>query len=95
MFPILFVFCVFYVTHCCILIFVGKVFELQCKTFLNPHVDVCLNYDCSWCCSKLVKKTSKTYETLRFLLDHPRRCFIYLFPNQYVFLCVLRLLSEH
>ena len=31
--------------------------------------------------SLVVPKTSRMYETLRFLLDHPRRCFVYLFPS--------------
>lgn len=34
----------------------------------------------SWCISKLVPRNSRTNDTLHFLLDHPRRCFIYLFP---------------
>ncbi|KAE8228750.1 hypothetical protein CF326_g6307 [Tilletia indica] len=29
----------------------------------------------------MVPKGSQTFETLRFLLDHPRRCFVYLFPS--------------
>ncbi|KAF7968660.1 hypothetical protein HWV62_29741 [Athelia sp. TMB] len=35
----------------------------------------------SWIISKLVPRTSRLHETLQFLLDHPRRCFIYLFPS--------------
>ncbi|CAK5281873.1 unnamed protein product [Mycena citricolor] len=35
----------------------------------------------SWILSKFVPKSSRSGETLRFLLDHPRRCFIYLFPS--------------
>lgn len=35
----------------------------------------------SWIISKLVPFKSRTNETLHFLLDHPRRCFIYLFPS--------------
>ncbi|KAJ4483156.1 cation transport protein-domain-containing protein [Lentinula lateritia] len=31
--------------------------------------------------SKIVPRTSPLHETLQFLLDHPRRCFIYLFPS--------------
>ena len=31
--------------------------------------------------SLCVPKSSKIHETLCFLLDHPRRCFIYLFPS--------------
>ncbi|GAW00592.1 hypothetical protein LENED_002124 [Lentinula edodes] len=31
--------------------------------------------------SKIVPRTSRLHETLQFLLDHPRRCFIYLFPS--------------
>ncbi|KAE8225980.1 hypothetical protein CF319_g1342 [Tilletia indica] len=34
-----------------------------------------------WSISKMVPKGSQTFETLRFLLDHPRRCFVYLFPS--------------
>ncbi|KFY43108.1 hypothetical protein V494_02102 [Pseudogymnoascus sp. VKM F-4513 (FW-928)] len=33
-----------------------------------------------YCSSKLVPKTSGIWEELRFLLDHPRRCFTLLFP---------------
>jgi len=33
-----------------------------------------------WIITKCVPHQSLTNETLRFLLDHPRRCFIYLFP---------------
>ncbi|CAD6954293.1 unnamed protein product [Tilletia controversa] len=34
-----------------------------------------------WVFSKMVPTRSMTFETLRFLLDHPRRCFVYLFPS--------------
>lgn len=34
-----------------------------------------------WIVSLCVPKGSSVYETLRFLLDHPRRCFVYLFPS--------------
>ncbi|ESK97349.1 potassium transporter [Moniliophthora roreri MCA 2997] len=34
-----------------------------------------------WILTKLVPKASRANETLHFLLDHPRRCFIYLFPS--------------
>ncbi|TFK74624.1 TrkH-domain-containing protein [Pluteus cervinus] len=34
-----------------------------------------------WIITKLVPKTSRMNETLHFLLDHPRRCFVYLFPS--------------
>ncbi|KFY70118.1 hypothetical protein V499_09440 [Pseudogymnoascus sp. VKM F-103] len=34
-----------------------------------------------YCTSKLVPKTSGIWEELRFLLDHPRRCFTLLFPS--------------
>lgn len=33
-----------------------------------------------WTYSKCLPKTSRSYETVRFILDHPRRCFVYLFP---------------
>lgn len=31
--------------------------------------------------TKIVPKKSRAQETLHFLLDHPRRCFVYLFPS--------------
>jgi hypothetical protein len=34
-----------------------------------------------WIMSKLVSSTSRLHETLHFLLDHPRRCYILLFPS--------------
>lgn len=34
-----------------------------------------------WIISKCVNKKSRLHETLHFLLDHPRRCFVYLFPS--------------
>ncbi|KAI0697181.1 cation transport protein-domain-containing protein [Cytidiella melzeri] len=35
----------------------------------------------SWICTKFVKDDSPEDRILHFLLDHPRRCFIYLFPS--------------
>jgi len=35
-----------------------------------------------WICSKYVPKGSGIWEELRFLLDHPRRCFTLLFPGK-------------
>ncbi|PIL33508.1 transporter [Ganoderma sinense ZZ0214-1] len=34
-----------------------------------------------WIISKLVPRRSRINETLHFLMDHPRRCFVYLFPS--------------
>ncbi|KAG1782036.1 cation transport protein-domain-containing protein [Suillus placidus] len=34
-----------------------------------------------WIITKFVPKDSRLDETLHFLLDHPRRCFVYLFPS--------------
>ena len=35
-----------------------------------------------WATSKYVPRTSGIYEELKFLLDHPRRCFTLLFPSK-------------
>ena len=35
-----------------------------------------------WVCSKCVPRESGIWEELKFLLDHPRRCFTLLFPNR-------------
>ncbi|KAI0263834.1 cation transport protein-domain-containing protein [Gloeopeniophorella convolvens] len=34
-----------------------------------------------WVTTKVVPRKSRLNETLHFLLDHPRRCYIYLFPS--------------
>ncbi|KAJ8507628.1 hypothetical protein ONZ45_g10031 [Pleurotus djamor] len=34
-----------------------------------------------WVISKCITSGSRLHRTLQFLLDHPRRCFIYLFPS--------------
>ncbi|ORY75670.1 cation transport protein-domain-containing protein [Leucosporidium creatinivorum] len=46
---------------------------------------------CIWIISKLVPRQSRTRETLQFLLDHPRRCFIYLFPSHQTWFLVFAL----
>mgnify|MGYP002712079410 FL=1 len=48
-----------------------------------------------WFMSRCVSKQSRTYETLSFLLDHPRRCYLYLFPshNTWFLLFVLFILT--
>ncbi|EJU04228.1 hypothetical protein DACRYDRAFT_114599 [Dacryopinax primogenitus] len=45
-----------------------------------------------WIISKLTSNTTPMAETLRFLLDHPRRCFVYLFPSPQTWLLTLVLL---
>ncbi|BGP04531.1 hypothetical protein JCM10049v2_000333 [Rhodotorula toruloides] len=44
-----------------------------------------------WIVSKAVPSRSRTRETLQFLLDHPRRCFIYLFPSYQTWFLVFML----
>lgn len=47
-----------------------------------------------WTLAQCVSQGSRLYETLRFLLDHPRRCFVYLFPREntwFLFFLVLGL----
>ncbi|KAI0359598.1 TrkH-domain-containing protein [Trametes cingulata] len=46
----------------------------------NTAFPVLLRFEI-WILSKLVPTESRLNETLHFLLDHPRRCFIYLFPS--------------
>ncbi|KAL4064271.1 cation transport protein-domain-containing protein [Scleroderma yunnanense] len=41
---------------------------------------ICLRFSI-WVFTKFVPADSRLHETLHFLLDHPRRCFIYLFPS--------------
>ncbi|GAA5892072.1 hypothetical protein JCM6882_005687 [Rhodosporidiobolus microsporus] len=44
-----------------------------------------------WILSHVVPRRSRTRETLQFLLDHPRRCFIYLFPSHQTWFLVFTL----
>ncbi|KAJ3570181.1 hypothetical protein NP233_g4576 [Leucocoprinus birnbaumii] len=44
-----------------------------------------------WILSKLVRVGSDSYAALSFLLDHPRRCFLYLFPSHQTWFLVFSL----
>ncbi|KAI5982486.1 cation transport protein-domain-containing protein [Pisolithus albus] len=44
------------------------------------------------CITKIIPAGSRLNETLHFLLDHPRRCFIYLFPSHQTWFLVTMLL---
>ncbi|KAJ7772100.1 cation transport protein-domain-containing protein [Mycena maculata] len=46
-----------------------------------------------WILSCIVPAESRTSETLHFLLDHPRRCFIYLFPSHQTWFLVTVVLT--
>src|SRR5882762_6641931 len=58
------------------------VYDLWCEFAVPLHnkADSCHSND-RWILTKLVPDQSRANETLHFLLDHPRRCFIYLFPS--------------
>ncbi|KAF8809851.1 potassium transporter [Phlegmacium glaucopus] len=45
-----------------------------------------------WTLSKICAKDCETHETLSFLLDHPRRCFLYLFPSHQTWFLVICLI---
>jgi hypothetical protein len=65
--------------------FQRAVFPLLLGTFLiiigNTGFPCMLRF-VIWLCSKCVPQRSGVWEELRFLLDHPRRCFTLLFPSQ-------------
>ncbi|WVQ71233.1 hypothetical protein IAR50_000758 [Cryptococcus sp. DSM 104548] len=46
-----------------------------------------------WTIYKLVPSTSRIHESLKFLLDHPRRCFVYLFPATQTWVLALVMLG--
>ncbi|KIK16827.1 hypothetical protein PISMIDRAFT_112632 [Pisolithus microcarpus 441] len=46
----------------------------------------------TWIVTKTIPAGSRLNETLHFLLDHPRRCFIYLFPSHQTWFLVTMLL---
>ncbi|OCF31127.1 potassium ion transporter [Kwoniella heveanensis BCC8398] len=46
-----------------------------------------------WLIYKLVPSSSRISESLKFLLDHPRRCFVYLFPSTQTWVLCLVMLS--
>ncbi|KAH9965506.1 cation transport protein-domain-containing protein [Russula dissimulans] len=53
---------------------------LNIPTLCSQAYDPSLRFSV-WVTTRLVPKKSQLNETLHFLLDHPRRCFIYLFPS--------------
>jgi Trk-type K+ transport system membrane component len=63
--------------------FQNAIFPLLLGTFLviigNTRFPCMLRF-VIWVASKLVPQNSAAWEELRFLLDHPRRCFTLLFP---------------
>ncbi|SCV68413.1 BQ2448_534 [Microbotryum intermedium] len=59
-----------------LLIFVMSILILGGNTAYPVFLRICI-----WTISKVVPRQSRTRETLQFLLDHPRRCYIYLFPS--------------
>ncbi|WVQ97343.1 hypothetical protein IAU59_004454 [Kwoniella sp. CBS 9459] len=46
-----------------------------------------------WTTYKLAPQTSRISESLKFLLDHPRRCFVYLFPSTQTWVLCLVMLT--
>ncbi|KAI6163432.1 cation transport protein-domain-containing protein [Pisolithus thermaeus] len=46
----------------------------------------------TWVVTKVIPAGSRLNETLHFLLDHPRRCFIYLFPSHQTWFLLTMLL---
>ncbi|OWZ79653.1 potassium ion transporter [Cryptococcus neoformans Tu401-1] len=46
-----------------------------------------------WVIYKCVPESSRVRESLKFLLDHPRRCFVYLFPATQTWVLALVMLS--
>ncbi|TBU58845.1 TrkH-domain-containing protein [Dichomitus squalens] len=45
-----------------------------------------------WICTKVVKDGGTNDQVLHFLLDHPRRCFLYLFPSHVTWFLVVVLI---
>ncbi|KAI9633595.1 cation transport protein-domain-containing protein [Dioszegia hungarica] len=46
-----------------------------------------------WTFYKMVPKNSRTRESLKFLLDHPRRCFVYMFPSTQTYVLAMVMAS--
>ncbi|KAJ8591379.1 hypothetical protein M405DRAFT_788957 [Rhizopogon salebrosus TDB-379] len=55
-------------------------FMILCILAGNTAFPVLLRF-LIWIVTKLAPRNSRLQETLHFLLDHPRRCFVYLFPS--------------
>jgi Trk-type K+ transport system membrane component len=75
----------FTLTNNSMLGFEPAIFPLLLMTFLvvigNTGFPCMLRF-CIWVASKLVPVGGGLWEELRFLLDHPRRCFTLLFPSR-------------
>ncbi|ETI24311.1 hypothetical protein G647_03680 [Cladophialophora carrionii CBS 160.54] len=75
----------FTLTSNSMLSFQRAVFPLLLMTFLIIIGNTgfpCMLRLTIWATSKFCKKSSPLWEELRFLLDHPRRCFTLLFPRE-------------
>ncbi|KAI5982488.1 TrkH-domain-containing protein [Pisolithus albus] len=55
-------------------------FMIICTLAGNTAFPVFLRFTI-WVVTKIIPAGSRLNETLHFLLDHPRRCFVYLFPS--------------
>ncbi|KAL6301984.1 cation transport protein-domain-containing protein [Sparassis latifolia] len=62
------------------------VFLVFCVLAGNTLFILCNRHLSSWILAKLYPNNSRTKESMQFLLDHPRRCFIYLFPSHQTWL---------
>ncbi|EMD39626.1 hypothetical protein CERSUDRAFT_111935 [Gelatoporia subvermispora B] len=61
------------------------VFLVICVLAGNTAIPVFLRF-LIWILTKILPHNSRTLESLHFLLDHPRRCFIYMFPSSQTWL---------
>ena len=81
-----------------------KLTTLNVGEFVSCRVIYLIDFLGSWFITKLIPRKSHLNETLHFLLDHPRRCYTYLFPSHqtwflltivflltYVLLCCYRM----
>jgi Trk-type K+ transport system membrane component len=66
----------------CLSVSLQKLASLDASIFTDFTASTFSNHCASsWCISKVIRKNSRLHETLQFLLAHPRRCFVYLFPS--------------
>ena len=64
----------------------SEILHVSLPSFLHLHL-LTVN-SISWCIMKLTRNT-QLQQSLRFLLDHPRRCFILLFPAAQTYLLLI------
>ncbi|KAF9476894.1 TrkH-domain-containing protein [Pholiota conissans] len=75
------------------LMIVGLIFSILAGNHALSSMTALIIECYSWITSKILPEDSEAQSALSFLLDHPRRCFLYLFPSHQTWFLVVCLVG--